>query len=184
MAIDASFKSNDVDLFTKDDPQWLEKIVESAGFSKETAAYYIQCCSEGNFRTSPRWRLRAASIPCGHVTLVLPHPIDILIAKLHRYEEKDRRAFELVIERTGHPTEQEMLTELQYSVDIYRPNFDEEVAGDIATNTGVMWRETFGRPIDVRKEIIAPALEQRRRGYLDDLPREDYKALLCLLAEE
>lgn len=184
LAIDASFKSNDVDLFTKDDPQWLQKIVEAAGFSKETAAYYIQCCWEGNFRTSPRWRMRAASIPCGHVTLVLPHPIDILIAKLHRYEEKDRRAFQLVRERTGHPTEQEMLTELQYSVDLYRPNFDEEVTGDITTNTQIMWPEIFGRPIDVRKEIIAPALERRRRGYLDDLPREDYKAELRRLAEE
>lgn len=184
LAIDASFKSNDVDLFTKDDPQWLQQIVEAAGFSKETAAYYIQCCWEGNFRTSPRWRMRAASIPCGHVTLVLPHPIDILIAKLHRYEEKDRRAFELVRERTGHPTEQEMLTELQYSVDLYRPNFDEEVTGDITTNTQVMWPEIFGRQIDVRKEIIAPALERRRRGYLDDLPREDYKAELRRLGEE
>ncbi len=184
LAIDASFHSNDVDLFTKDSPQWLQLIVEKAGFSKETAAYYIQCCWEGNFRTSPRWRIRAATIPCGHVTLVLPHPIDILIAKLHRYEEKDRRAFELVIERTGHPTEQELLTELQYSVDLYRPNFDEEVTGDITANTVVMWQDIFGHPIDVRKEIIAPALELRRRGYSDDLPREDYKAELRRLAEE
>ncbi len=183
LAIDPSFKSNDVDLFTKDDPEWLQKIVKAAGFSKETAAYYIQCCWEGNFRTSPRWRLRAAKIPCGHVTLVLPHPIDILIAKLHRYEEKDRRAFALVVERTGHPTEQEMLTELQYSVDLYRPNFDEEVTGDITTNTGLMWQDIFGREIDVRKEIIAPALERRRRGYQEDLPREDYKAELRRLAE-
>ena len=183
LAIDPSFKSNDVDLFTKDDPEWLQKIVKAAGFSKETAAYYIQCCWEGNFRTSPRWRLRAAKIPCGHVTLVLPHPIDILIAKLHRYEEKDRRAFALVVERTGHPTEQEMLTELQYSVDLYRPNFDEEVTGDITTNTGLMWQDIFGREIDVRKEIIAPALERRRRGYQEDLPREDYKADLRRLAE-
>jgi len=111
------------------------------------------------------------------------HPIDILIAKLHRYEEKDRRAFELVRERTGHPSEQEMLTELQYSVDLYRPNFDEEVAGDITTNTRVMWQDIFGREIDVRREIIAPALERRKQGYHDDLPREDYKASLRRLAE-
>lgn len=184
LAIDASFTSNDVDLFTIGSPQWLEEIVQSAGFSKETAAYYIQCCWEGNFRTSPRWRMRAATIPCGHVTLVLPHPIDILIAKLHRYEEKDRRAFELVIERTGHPTEHELLTELQYSVDLYRPNFDEEVAGDITTNTDLMWQDIFGRAIDVRREIIAPELERRRQGYLDDMPRQDYKAELRRLAAE
>ena len=78
---------------------------------------------------------------------------------------------------------EEILTELQYSVDLYRPNFDEEVAGDITTNTRVMWLDIFGREIDVRKEIIAPALERRRQGYRDDLPREDYKASLRRLAE-
>lgn len=172
-----------MDLFCDEAQEEILAAIDAAHLAKNEGEFYIQCCWEGNFRTSPRWRMRAASIPCGHITLVLPHPIDILIAKLHRYEEKDRRAFELVRERTGHPTEQEMLTELQYSVDLYRPDFDEEVTGDITTNTQVMWPEIFGRTIDVRKEIIAPALERRRRGYQDDLPREDYKAELRRLAE-
>lgn len=183
LALEPGFTSADVDLFCDEAQDEILAAIDAAHLAKVEGEFYIQCCWEGNFRTSPRWRMRAASIPCGHVTLVLPHPIDILIAKLHRYEEKDRRAFELVIERTGHPTEQEMLTELQYSVDLYRPNFDEEVTGDITTNTQVMWPEIFGRTIDVRKEIIAPALERRRRGYLDDLPKEDYKAELRRLGE-
>jgi hypothetical protein len=185
LAIEASFKSNDVDVYPLgDDPSWLEAIVHRVGLAKSEAAVYIQCCWEGNFRTSPRWRHRAANVPRGNATLLLPHPIDILIAKLHRYEEKDRNAFRLVIERTGHPSEQEFLTELQFSVDLFRPGFDEEVTGDITTNTAAMWPEIFGREIDVRREIIAPALARLRAGYADDLARRDYKADLRHLGEQ
>ncbi|MEX1119629.1 MAG: hypothetical protein WEB60_12640, partial [Terrimicrobiaceae bacterium] len=130
LAIEPGFLSADVDLFCDEAQGAILVAIEAGHLAKIEGEFYIQCCWEGNFRTSPRWRMRAATVLCGHVTLVLPHPIDILIAKLHRYEEKDRRAFELVIERTGHPTEVELLAELQYSVDLYRPNFDEEVTGD------------------------------------------------------
>jgi hypothetical protein len=184
LAIDSTFKSNDVDVYPADDPAWLQSLVREIGLEKSTAAFHIQCCWEGNFRTSPRWRTRAASVPRGNATLLLPHPIDILIAKLHRYEEKDARAFRLVIERTGHPTGAEFLAELQFSVDLFRPTFDEEVTGDITANTAAMWPEIFGREIDVRKEIIAPALTRLRAGYEPDLPRRDYKADLRRLGEE
>lgn len=185
LAIEATFSSNDVDVYPlADDPTWLGDLVRQIGLDRSEAAFYIQCCWEGNFRTSPRWRHRAASVLRGNATLILPHPIDILIAKLHRYEEKDRNAFRLVIDRTGHPTEAEFLTELQFSVDLFRPAFDEEMVGDITTNTSVMWPEIFGRPIDVRQEIIAPALARLRAGYEPDRPQRDYKADLRHLGEE
>lgn len=183
LALEPGFVSADVDLFCDEAQEEIEAAITGANLSKKQGEFYVQCCWEGNFRTSPRWRLRAARVRRGAVTVVLPHPIDILIAKLHRYEEKDRNAFRLVIERTGHPIEAELLTELQYSVDLYRPNFDEEAGGDITTNTRLLWRDFFGRDLDVRKEIIAPALERRRRGYEADRPREDYKASLFRLAE-
>lgn len=183
LGLEESFLSADVDLFgTYDDREFLTEIVEQAGLSKNEERLYVQVCVPGNFRTSPRWRERAFTTEAApNVTLTLPHPIDILIAKLHRLADKDLAAFRLVIDRTGHPTEDELRRELQFAVDLFRPNFDEEMVGDITTNTRVLWQELWGKEIDVRKEIIRPAIEARRDGY--DFPKADYKAQLRQLGE-
>lgn len=182
LGLDESFLSADVDLFGADDERaFLTEIVAQAGLAKNDERLYVQVCLPGNFRTSPRWGRRAFTTQVGNVTLTLPHPIDILIAKLHRLAEKDLAAFRLVIDRTGHPTEDELRQELQFAVDLYRPNFDEEMVGDITTNTRVLWHELWGKDIDVRKEIIRPAIEARRDGY--DFPKTDYRAELQRLGE-
>ena len=188
LALEPSFTSADVDLFTSDfgdsDAPVAEAIVRAGLSQEQTETDYVQLCVEGNFRTSPRWKSRAFTTRLGHVQITLPHPMDILIAKLHRLAEKDLAAFRLVIGKTGHPTEEEMRRELQAAVDLYRPNFDEELGGDITTNTRVLWQELWGKEIDVRKEIIAPARERILRGYAPDLARRDYKSELRRLAEE
>lgn len=187
LGIEPSFTSNDVDLFPG---EWGEAyheisgIVERIGLGKgQKTDVYIQVCVEGNFRTSPRWRERAWSEQVGNVRLTLPHPLDLLIAKLHRLEEKDLRAFRLVIERTGHPTEEEMRIELQVAVDLYRPNFDETMVGDITTNTRVLWNELWGKDINVRQEIIAPAIELRNKGYEPDRATHQYDSKLKKLSD-
>lgn len=187
LGIESSFRSADVDLFAGDWGEIHEDVtaaVKRAGLAKEQGAEpYVQVCVESNFRTSPRWKDRAFRTQVGNVLLALPHPTDILIAKLHRLEEKDLRAFRLVIERTGHPTENEMRGELQAAVDLFRPGFDEEIIGDITTNTRVLWQELWGKDINVRQEIIAPAIALRNKGYADDLAREDYRSGLRELGE-
>lgn len=188
LALEPSFTSADVDLYAgswDESYEALKDAVKRIGLEKEvTTGVYIQVCVPSNFRTNPDWHKRAYTTQVGHVSLTLPHPIDILIAKLPRLEDKDLRAYRLVIEKTGHPTEAEMRRELQLSVDLYRPNFDEELIGDITTNTAILWQELWGKSINVRQEIIAPALEARRKGYEPDMPRVDYKADLRRLAEE
>ena len=113
---------------------------------------------------------------CGNVTLTIPHPLDILIGKLDRLDAKDMKAFERVIQLTGHPTAAELLAELRNAVDLFRPAFDEDFPNRYPENTQRLWREIFHAEIDVRRDIIAPANARRQQGYGESPP--DYKRTL------
>jgi hypothetical protein len=171
ICVDSTLTSADVDVFSDFEP--LREIADKAGLGQDKAEFFIQVSSELNFRTSPRWKGRTRSARIGNVTFVFPHPIDILIAKLNRLDEKDLRAFEVVRAKTGHPTEAELIKELRLAVDLFRPSFDEEQGHDMANNCRRLWPLIFGREIDPRAEIIAPALAIRKAGYGE--PTRDYK---------
>ena len=112
----------------------------------------------------------------GRVTLTVPHPLDILMGKLDRLDAKDLKAFERVIQLTGHPTAEEFRLELQNAVDLFRPAFDEDSPNRYPQNTQSLWREIFHAEIDLRRDIIEPAIARRRQGYGE--PPPDYKAIL------
>ncbi len=171
LTIDRNLLSGDVDIFS--DHEELPEIVAKAGLAEGKSDFYIQVCSELNFRTSPRWRGRTQSVQIKNCTIEIPHPIDILIAKLNRLEEKDLEAFRVVRRKTGHPTEEELIHELQLAVDLFRPDFDEENGHDMANNCRRLWPIIFGREIDPRLEIVVPALKKRKAGYGE--PTRDYK---------
>lgn len=171
ITIDSRLTSADVDVFS--DWEYLDEVVQRNQLGTGQADFYIQVCSGLNFRTSHLWATRTQLTQIGNVTFVLPHPIDILIAKLNRLDEKDLEAFRVVIRKTGHPTQEELIHELQMAVDLFRPSFDEEQGQDVANNCRRLWPLIFGREIDPRQEIIAPALKKRREGYGE--PTRDYK---------
>ena len=52
-----------------------------------------------------------------------------------------------------------------------RTTADEETGGDMFSNTKQLWQTIFGVPIDVRREIIAPALARRRKEYEQGDPK-------------
>jgi hypothetical protein len=66
-------------------------------------------------------------------------------------------------------------------VDLFRPSFDEEQGHDIANNCRRLWPLVYGRQIDPRQQIIAPALAKRKEGYAE--PKRDYKAELRELGQ-
>jgi len=178
ISIEPTLLSGDVDLFSDD--EGAGECIEQTGLTSDDYRPNIQICSGLNFRTSPYWGTRSQVLSLGNCTFVIPHAIDLLIAKLNRLDDKDLDAFRAVIRKTGHPTEAEMITELQLAVDLFRPSFDEEKGHDLANNCRRLWPLIFGREIDPRREIIAPALQKRKEGY--GPPPPDYKQELRELA--
>lgn len=159
MGLERDFRSADVDIFTNDD--WREVVVAAiaaAGLAKSGTEFYVQCTPEGAFRTSPRWRDRAHREERDGITFRFAHPIDILISKVNRLAEKDLNAFKLVIEKTGHPTEAELIREFQAAPDLFFIGFYNPFAGgSYWGRTEQLWQDLWGRTVDVQREILDPA---------------------------
>lgn len=165
--IERGFLSEDVDVYSAEE-HWafLEKFVEQQGWAKGQTEYYIQVCDPLAFRSTFDWETRAIKVERHGHNFRFVHPWDVLVSKLQRLEEKDMEAFKLVLARTGHPTEAEFKHHLLKAVDLYRPKFDEETArGDMMANTRILWQTLWQKEIDVRAEIIRPALERAHHDY-------------------
>jgi hypothetical protein len=158
------FLSQNVDVYTPEE-NWgyLSAFVESNDLGKEKSVFYVEVCDPRAFRGALDWRERA--VECerhGHLFRFV-HPWDVLVSKLQRLDAKDIEAFQLVVAKTGRPTEADLTGLLQKAVDLYRPRFDEESnRGDMLSNTGAIWRILWNKDIDVRAAIIRPALESAR----------------------
>lgn len=144
----------------------MEGFVEANGWGKNATDFYIQVCDPLAFKSTVDWPSRAIRVERHGHFFRFVHPWDVLVSKLQRLEEKDLNAFRVVIEKTGHPTEEEFARHLQLAFDLYRPKFDEESArGDMTVNTKILWHALWGKEIDVRARIIRPALERAEREY-------------------
>jgi hypothetical protein len=173
LTVDRQLLSGEVDFFSDED--W-SALVRAANLDHTHGGIYLEPGFELCFRTSPRWRQRAKTTQRGSVTLTLSRPLDILIGKLDRLESKDLKAFERVIQLSGHPTSAELKVELQNAVDLFRPAFDDDAPNRYPENTRRLWRELFQAEIDLQREIIEPAMTRRRHGYGEFPP--DYKSIL------
>ena len=169
LLLDAGFLSQDVDVFPQEDFFTLvSEVVEANNLSKDKTEFYFEVCDHLAFKSTVDWPLRATEVILNGHSFRIVHPWDVLVSKLQRLEEKDLNAFKLVLRKTGHPTEAEFIRHLQKAVDLYRPKFDEETArGDMLMNTRILWHELWQRDIDVRAEIIRPAIQRAEREYRD-----------------
>ena len=175
LTMDRQLMSGDVDVFSDDDED-LSALIAAAKLDKTCGGFYLESGFELSFHTSPRWRQRAKAIQFANVTLTIPHPLDILIGNLDRLEAKDLQAFQRVLQLTGHPTATEFKLELQNAVDLFRPAFDEDSPNRYPENTRRLWRALFQAEIDIRHDIIEPAIARRKQGYGESPP--DYKSIL------
>jgi hypothetical protein len=180
MRLDPSFLSGDVDMFTSED---LSGILKDLRLGKEHTTPYIELVPSNVFIASVAWRDRAIKEVFGNVTVYIASPLDVLVGKLKRLEAKDVKAFDLVKKLTGGPSEEVLKEALSAVVGMYRPAFDEEnPGGDPIANTRRLWQHLYGHDIDVRKEIIAPALEAIREASGQNAP--DRRKILREIAEE
>jgi hypothetical protein len=180
MRLDPSFLSGDVDMFTSED---LSVYLEKMKLGKDHAAPYIELVPSIVFITDVGWRDRAVVEVFGKITVYIASALDVLVGKIKRLEAKDLKAFDLVKAKTGGPTEDELKHALRMVVDMYRPAFDEEnPGGDPIANTRRLWMHLYGHDIDVRKEIIVPAIEVRKEAYGENAP--DRRSILRQIAEE
>jgi len=178
LRLDPTFLSGDVDLFSNED---LLPYVEAMGLGKGQASPYIEVVPHYVFIASLNWRERAAQEVFGSVTVYVAASLDVLVGKLKRLEQKDLDAFDLVKARTGGPSEEELKEALRNVLDMFRPAFDEEnPGGDPIANTRRLWQHLYGHDIDVRREIIAPAVAARREAFGYNVP--DYRGKLREIA--
>src|SRR5205085_9036303 len=130
LAYDPAFLSADVDLIPNED---IQPFCEQASLLKGSNELYIDPCSMAAFTAAPDWIFRGYQCKRAHVDLIFPHPIDLLVAKIARLEQKDLRAFRLVQSATdGHPNEPELIEALRRLVDLFKPSFVEEKSVDVA----------------------------------------------------
>jgi len=180
LRLDPSFLSGDVDIFCAED---LLPYVDEMKMGKGQSEPYIEVVPERIFISAPTWRDRAAKVVFGNITVYVASSLDVLVGKLKRLEDKDLKAFDLVKAKTGGPREEELRAALMNVFQMYRPAFDEEnPGGDPIANTRRLWLHLYGHDIDVRKEIIAPAVASVREASGQNAP--DYRAKLREIAAE
>lgn len=170
--LDPAFLSADVDVGVDDREEELKALIDEIGLGKGTAAFYVEVVPTYIFRAGQKWRERAQRIELEGVPFLFPAPIDILLAKLRRLDEKDLRAFELVRAKTGHPTEDELILELRDAYDLFYFQRDGQKSG-LWANTEKLWPRLFGHGIDVPARIINPVLQQlEAAGFTPDYIKE------------
>jgi hypothetical protein len=123
-------------------------------------------------------------VPVGNIVLVVPHPIDILVAKLHRYDAKDKEDFQEVYRRTGFPTPEELLAVLRSSFRVFHekdtslehmpPQFD---PSKIRENTPKVFRDLYGKHISVKQDILDYAHQELESSYTSPPRLADLAAL-------
>jgi hypothetical protein len=162
----------------------LTRLATAHGLGHDQKRTYLHICATEAFNPGTRWERRAAIVNRGNLQVSVPHPIDILIAKLHRYDAKDQKDFQEVISRTGFPTKEELLRELRANPRLFNKR-DRSLElmpsqfGDskITENVPKVFRDLWKTHVSVKRDIIAPANEAIESSYrhgthksgLDDL---------------
>lgn len=184
LCVDGDFVSADADVMVLSHAAELRQIAADVVPSKTGPGvmHGVQVCPADWFRTTPHYLARAHMETRNGLRIIVPHLRDVLIGKLHRARvegqeglvPKDLRAFARVRQLCGgRPAEQDLLDDLRACEAYFRP----PPAGQIHSfklNTLDLWRQLFGRDLDVEGEIVSPVIQEEAEIYkafrrVDDL---------------
>jgi hypothetical protein len=135
---------------------------------------YLQVNAPGAFQPGTGYLRRVMEKDRGNLHITIPHPLDILIAKLHRYEEKDLEAFQKVYAQTGFPSPEALLAELRASPRLFaRQNRSLEhmpsqyPESKISKSVPHLFWTLWKKRISVPKDILAPTHQEIASSYRD-----------------
>jgi hypothetical protein len=159
ISVDPTLLSADLDISAEGQLEEVKAIVEEIGYGKGKAKFYIEVVPSYVFRSPRTWRERAETVTLHGIEFILPAPVDILLAKLRRLDEKDLRAFRAVREKLGIPTEEQLIAELRHDYDLFyiQENGERSV---LWQNTEKLWPLFFGKNIDAREVIVLPVVQE------------------------
>jgi len=176
---------------TNTDRETLCQIVRDLGLGMGQQKKYVQVCAPNAFETLPRWDKRAKTYSHIQLEVTVPHPFDILVAKALRGDEKDISDFQRVFNETGHPTEHELIEELQRGYQLFNVQGDEQVhipgqhtnkyKGSRKDSVRRVWKQIYGRQVNLEQEVIRPGKAMASESFE---PRKSISSLIESLDRE
>jgi hypothetical protein len=152
----------------------LSNLIQSHGLAKGQRKLHIQVNAFEAFDPGSRWGRRTMTVDRGNIRITIPHPMDILIAKLHRYEAKDLEAFKKMYALTGFPTFEALLAELRSSPRLFAKRDTSHAhmpaqfpESKITEAVPQLFWEMWGKRISVRHDIIEPTEQAMASSYND-----------------
>jgi hypothetical protein len=152
----------------------LSSLIQKHGLGKGQRKLHIQVNAFEAFDPGSNWGRRTMATDRGNLHLTIPHPLDILIAKLHRYEEKDLEAFKKIYALTGFPSPEILLAELRSSPRLFakRDRSLEHMPrqfpeSKIRESVPKLFSEMWGMRINVNRDILQPTEQAVASSYND-----------------
>ena len=162
LCLDAEFASADVDVMVFAEVETLRRLAHTP--SSERGRYHVQVCPPSLFIPSPHYLQRAHMEIRHGLQIVIPHLMDILLAKLHRSRvegqsglvAKDLRAFRKVRQMLdGNPSSEQMVAELQNCEAHLRTPLDGTL-NSFKLNVLDLFEQVYGRTLNIAAEIAVP----------------------------
>jgi hypothetical protein len=122
----------DIDIIPDQFHAYLAEKTRQWGFA--SGRPHLQVCLPTLFGAGTSWKDRSASFKLGQIELWMAHPMDVVIGKLFRFNEKDLRDIDALAASIQRPTADDYSFYLRQNTDVLAPGTKHEaLLGNIET---------------------------------------------------